>query len=211
MKTLIVSNGTVDDMTFFEEIVSSVDYVICADGGARYLYQTGIKPDVIVGDLDSLDECIVNDMKNRGTEFIEFPVKKDKTDTELAIDYAVEKGATDITLMGATGTRLDHTIGNIMIMRQLLDRGIGIRILDSHNEIYMINDTLTLDKKDNTYVSVIPITEVAKGITLEGFKYETYDLDFYASTTLGISNEIIKEKGTIKIRDGICLVVRSKD
>lgn len=211
IKILIVSNGTIDDMSMLEELVKQSDYIICADGGTRYFYEKNMKPDVILGDFDSLEEKILKDMKDKEIDFFKFPVNKDKTDTELAVEYAVQKGAKDITLLGATGSRLDHTLGNIMLLREFVDKNIKIRVLDSHNEVYMIKDSITLDKKENTFVSIIPITDTVKGVTLKGFKYETNNTDFKLGSTFGISNEIIDKVGHITVNDGICLVIRALD
>ncbi|MTI47717.1 thiamine diphosphokinase [Sporosalibacterium faouarense] len=211
MKTLIISNGTIEDTNILNKFIDESDYVICADGGARHFYKTEFKPSVIVGDFDSLNSEILLDMRNKEIELYQFPAEKDMTDTELAIDLALKRGATDITLLGGTGSRLDHTIGNIMIMKKFVNIDANIKIVNSNNEIFITKDKLILDRQENTFVSVIPITEVAKGVTLRGFKYETNDIDFRMDETLGISNEIINEKGIIEIREGICLVIISKD
>ncbi len=211
MKILIISNGTIDDIDMLRSEIDITDYIICADGGARYFANLDVYPNIIVGDLDSLDDDIRTHMKEKGIEFLKFPAKKDKTDTELAIDYAIDMGVSEVTLIGVTGTRFDHTLANIMLLRRLMEKNIDAKIVDNHNEIFMIKDELILEKKDNTFVSIVPLTETVKGVTLKGFEYEIYNRDFKIDTSLGISNVITEEKGSISIEQGICLVIRSRD
>lgn len=211
MKILIISNGTIENKDILINALDEADYVICADGGAKYFYDLDKNPDIIVGDLDSIDDKTLSIMKEKNIEFHRFPKKKDKTDTELAMDYAVEMGGREITLLGAIGTRLDHTLGNIMLLRKLLKKGIKARIINSQNEIYIMKDSLSLKGTENDYISLIPLTEVVKGVTLRGFEYETTNKDFVMDSSLGISNKIVKGKGEIEIKEGVCLVIKARD
>lgn len=211
MKAIIISNGTIEDTNTLVNEIRKNDYSICADGGAKYFSDMSIYPDVIVGDFDSVDKKDLNQMKANGIKFYEFPVKKDKTDTELAIDYAIEMGAKEITLMGVIGTRMDHTLANIMLLKKLINQGIKGKIVNKYNEVYITKDELTLKRKQDTFVSIIPLTEIAKGVTLKGFEYETDKEDFKMDSSYGVSNRIISETGKVKIDEGICLVIISRD
>lgn len=211
MKILIISNGTLDNKDILINAIEEADYIICADGGAKYFYDLEKNPDIVVGDLDSIDEKTLSIMKEKDIKFHRFPAKKDKTDTELAIDYAIDMGAREISLLGAIGTRLDHTLGNIMLLRKLLKRGVKAKIVNSQNEIHIVMDSLTLEATEKDYVSLIPLTEVVKGVTLRGFEYETTDKDFMMDSSLGISNKIINGKGEINIKEGVCLVIKARD
>jgi thiamine pyrophosphokinase len=211
MKYLIVSNGSIKDIELIKQIAQRTDFIICADGGIKHLFKANILPDLVIGDLDSISEDERLEISKRNIKVLKYPTKKDKTDTELAIDYAIENDAEEILLLGATGTRLDHTIANIMILFRLLRLGIKGCIIDSHNEVYIVDSELELQQKEDTYVSIIPLMNDAIGVTLKGFEYETENKDFKMSSTLGISNRIIYEKGYINIKKGPCLVIRSRD
>lgn len=211
MKYLVVCNGNLDDINLIKNLAEEVDCILCADGGIRHLIKAGILPDLIIGDLDSIDDKTRKKIKKKSLQYIKFPTKKDKTDTELAIDYAIDNNAKEIILIGATGTRLDHTMANIMLLNKLVKLGVKGRIIDKNNEIYLVNRQLSLEKKENTYVSIIPLLDDTLGVTLRGFEYEVENLDFKISSTLGISNKIVKDKGYIKIDRGPCLVFVSKD
>lgn len=211
MKGLIVANGQINDLKLLKKIADSVDYIICADGGANHVIKEKIKPNLILGDLDSIDEKTLKIFKKEEIEFAKFPEKKDFTDTELAIQFLIDKGVDEIIFMGVIGTRFDHTMANILLLYKLLKRGIVGQVIDEKNTIYITDDILELRKENNTFVSVIPITNEGAKVTLKGFEYETNKERFAFASTYGISNEIIEEKGIIKVEEGICIVIKSRD
>lgn len=187
------------------------DIVICADGGANNLYQTDIVPDMIVGDLDSLDYDTLMYFRELEVLFYKFPSEKDKTDTELATEFAIKKGVKEIILLGVTGTRLDHTLANILLLYKLLQENIKAKIIDGSNEIFIVDKVITIEKEENTFVSFIPLFEKVKGVTMSGFKYLTQNIDFDRGSTMGISNQVKDKAGHIDIKDGIALVIKSRD
>ena len=210
MRVIVVSNGSFNIKTL-EKIRNASDFIICADGGANHLYMSDVLPDMIVGDLDSLTEDALAYYKKSDVLFHKFPSRKDNTDTELAVDFAIDRGATEIVLLGSTGTRLDHTIANVMILIKLLKMGIKAKVVDEHNEIYIMDSKIEIEKEEGTFVSFLPIFTECIGVTMKGFKYSTDNLDFALGSTMGISNEVESEKGIIEIRDGISLVIKSRD
>ncbi|NMB09695.1 MAG: thiamine diphosphokinase [Tissierellia bacterium] len=210
MRGIIVSSGNLD-IKILNNIKLDSDMIICADGGTRHLYNANITPDIIVGDFDSLDHKILDYYEEKKVPIYKFPTDKDKTDTEIAIDFALEKGIDEIILLGATGCRLDHTMGNIMILYRLLKENIKAKIIDSNNEICVVDDTLELEKENYTYASIMPMFGDIKEVTLKGFKYETDKIEFKLGTSLGVSNEIEDRKGKINVNGGTCLVIKSRD
>ena len=210
MRVIIVSNGSFN-INVLEKIRLDTDFLICADGGANHLYKSNVLPDMIVGDLDSLIEEALDYYKKADVSFHKFPSRKDNTDTELAVDFAIDTGATEIVLLGSTGTRLDHTLANIMILLKLLKMNIKAKIIDEHNEIYIMDSEIEIEKEEDTFVSFLPIFKSCTGVTMEGFKYPTDNLDFDLGSTMGVSNEVESEKGIIKLKSGISLVIKSRD
>src|SRR5690606_5818838 len=106
----IIGNGSDIDKSYIKDL--NIDYVICADGGLEKVNKLGLKPDLILGDFDSVNLSVLEKFKNLNIETVRFPSEKDYTDMELAINHAVNKGFNDIILVGASGTRLDHTVAN---------------------------------------------------------------------------------------------------
>ena len=147
---VIISGGTIDDSfadRWFEE--EKPDAVIAADAGMEYLYRSHRVPDVIVGDFDSVGtEALAYFKTLPGVTIQKLIPEKDDTDTESAIRLAIRRGAERITLLGATGTRLDHVLGNIELLGIGLKAGIPIQICDAHNRIRMIDRGTTLARKE---------------------------------------------------------------
>lgn len=211
MKALIVLNGKILDLNRLRVVGKEVDFILSADGGTNHCLEASLIPDLVVGDLDSISEESIQIIKKNGIPIEKFPVKKDKTDSELASDYVIDKGFKDITIMGAIGNRMDHTLANILLLTKLTEKGIKGRIIDGNNTIYLVEDELTLENQAGFYVSVIPITNSGILISLKGFEYELENTEIKFGSTLGISNRIVKNKGIVKVHKGRGLVIVSKD
>ena len=215
MKSLIVTGGTIEEKFAMDYIQKYTwDFVICADAGMRFCHNAGILPDLILGDFDSVDEESYAYSQNKCPERMEqFPTHKDETDTELALLRAIAAGADDVTMIGATGTRLDHVMGNIQMLKLALDKGIICQIVDAHNRIRMVKKHAELKKADQfgKYVSLLPFTQEVTGITLKGFAYEVEDYTLVSGIARGVSNEISEDTAEITCKDGILLVIESRD
>lgn len=139
--------------------------------------------------------------------------EKNETDSELALRIALSKQPTEIIILGATGGRMDHTIGNIHLMYQCMKQGIPCAIYDEWNKIQLIQNETVLDKKTSygTYVSFLPFFESAQGVTLKGFRYPLTDANLEKGTTLAISNEIEAESASVVVEKGVLICIESKD
>ena len=211
MKTvLIIGNGKEVNKDLIDRIEH--DYVICADGGLEKAKKYGITPDLIIGDFDSIDPDILKEYEKR-IPFEKYPSEKDWTDMELAIESAISKGYKNLVLAGATGTRLDHTLGNIMLMEKYFMAGVNIKIIDNNNEMRIISDNtdLLLVGKEGHYISLIPLTDSIQGLYLKGFKYPLDNVNVQRGSTLCISNQIRGKAGKIKLRQGKAILFISKD
>ena len=212
MRALIIANG--DDVNKNSVENTNFEYVICADGGLEKAEKLGVVPSVILGDFDSVDVSVLEKYKLMDIEIKKFPAEKDYTDMELSIEHAIEKGFKDLVLVGASGgSRLDHATANIMLLEKYFNIGIKIEIIDNNNKICIISDNtdLFIEQKKNCFVSIVPITEIINGLTLEGFKYPLDNVDVKRGSTLCVSNEIIKDKGRILLRKGTALLFVSQD
>lgn len=209
MTALIIGNGSDIDKSYIKDL--NIDYVICADGGLEKVNKLGLKPDLILGDFDSVNLSVLEKFKNLNIETVRFPSEKDYTDMELAINHAVNKGFNDIILVGASGTRLDHTVANILLIENYYKNNINIKILDNNNLIQMVYDNMTIPFRKNHFVSIIPLSEKIEGLTLEGFKYPLNNVIVERGSTLCISNEIFEDVGIIKLKTGNAIVFVSRD
>ena len=212
IRTLIVSGGKIEDNTL-ENFKDKFDYIIASDKGLETLDKYSIMPNYIIGDFDSIDKNILDKyINNKNIIIKELNPEKDYTDTHMALKLAIELKSTSITIMGAIGTRLDHTIANIHILKEALDKDIECKIINSRNEIQLINKKTMLELDENyKYISLIPFTTNVKGVTLKGFKYLLEDATLQIGHSIGVSNEQIENYAEIDIEKGILILIKSKD
>ncbi len=214
VKTLIVSGGNLEKDCFAEIYLSNkFNYVIASDRGLEVLDKYNITPNYIIGDFDSADKKILKKyINNKEIVIKELNPEKDFTDTHMAIKLAIELKSTDITILGALGTRMDHTIANIHVLKETLDYSIECKIVDGRNEIQLINKkTILKSNKNYKYVSLIPLTTKVEGITLRGFKYPLSDASLEIGHSVGVSNEQICNFAEIDLKKGILILIRSRD
>lgn len=210
-KGLIIANGSINDLTILEELIKEHDFIICADGGIKHIYGIDINIDAIIGDLDSIDEYFHKYVYEKKISIIKFPIEKDETDTELAVDYLIENGCSHITLVGVIGSRMDHSFANIMLLKKMDMNDIKGKIIDGNNTIFFSDGYMKLKKKENHYVSIIPISNSGITVSLKGFYYPLENSHIEYGTTLGISNKIVEDLGEIIITKGEALIFESKD
>lgn len=211
MDGLIISSGSIKDYNILNEAIKDKDFILCADGGLIHSMNIDVVPNAVIGDLDSINQMGRDFIKKYDIPIIKFPIEKDETDTELAILYLIENNIKNITLVGVTGNRLDHTLGNIYLLKKIEQLGGTGKIVDDDNSIYLIHDYIRLKRKEGYYLSIIPLTQEGLVVTLEGFYYPLNEDFVEFGSTLGISNRIIHEYGEIKIIKGEALIIEARD
>jgi len=171
-----------------------------------------IKPTYIVGDFDSIKKEILNRYKKVNKNIKQLIPEKDFTDTEAALEIAIKNKSKTVTIIGAVGTRLDHTIANIHILKYALENNIEVKIINENNEIKLIDKYTELRKdKKYKYISIIPLTTEVTGLTLTGLKYELKNYNLKIGTSLGVSNEQVEDIATINLEKGILILIKSRD
>ncbi|AYV65965.1 thiamine diphosphokinase [Niallia circulans] len=188
---------------------------IGVDRGVMYLIERSLPIYAAFGDFDSISETELHAMEEKTGIIKRFKPEKDETDMELALLWAIKEGATTIRLFGATGGRLDHTIANLqLLLREALDnKHIQLEIIDKQNSVSVVQAGAYTVKKleEYKYISFFPYSTKIVGLSLEGFKYPLVRRNLPASSTLCISNELIRETGTFSFEEGILMVIRSCD
>ncbi|EFU41270.1 thiamine pyrophosphokinase [Paenibacillus vortex V453] len=209
-RVLIFTGGELSPR-FLEEIQNG-DFIIGADRGALYLIEHGIRPNLSVGDFDSIPPEQMERVRSMSEKVIDCdPIDKNLTDTELAFDLALDKSPESILILGATGSRLDHTLANIHMLIRGLQHHISCSILDENNFITLTGTSCIVENKGFTYVSLLPLTTEVTGIHLEGFEYPLHDATLRLGQSLGVSNKLAEDKGTVRIEGGLLLIIQSKD
>ncbi len=215
MHVFIITGGRIEiDFALSYIKKENPDVIIAADSGLEACYEMGIVPDHILGDFDSAKQSVLEYYKERVPECIrQFPTRKDETDTELALREAIRLGATKITILGGTGTRLDHVLGNIQLLKLALDQGVLCHIVDAHNRIRMLNGTFSMEKVEQfgKYVSFLPFSSTVEGITLKGFAYDMEDWTMKTGIARGVSNEIKESVAEVFMKSGLLLMIESRD
>ena len=211
-KACIITGGDISEQFLAEYLEKHQSELrIVVDGALEITHRLGIKPDYIVGDFDTVNQELLEYYEK--DIILRHPPEKDQTDTELAIETALNAGCDSLVFFGATGSRLDHSLGNIFLLEHLLKQGIEAEILNENNKLYLKNKGFKIIRKASRgdFVSLLPLTETVEYVTLRGFKYPVEHLTFYREKTLGISNEITEEEASVEFSKGIFIVVESRD
>ncbi len=208
MEVTIVTNGNIENMDLLKFTVENSDYVICADGAAKYLMDINIYPNLLVGDLDSINKDALQWIEKGQIKIEKFPARKDMTDTELAVDFALKQSPEKINIIGAIGSRMDHSLANIMLLYKIHKMGVDAKIVNHINSITITSSALKLNCKIGQTISIIPIGGDVKGITLDGLEYPLVNHNIDIGSSLGVSNRSVKDKISISIKKGTLLVVK---
>lgn len=215
MKTLIITGGKINSGFAYSYIKNQAfDYIIGADRGIEFCHEKSIKPSIIMGDFDSIDPNILKYFEEQNIEVQRFNPEKDDTDTQMAIKHAIKIKSSEIAIIGATGSRIDHLLGNIQSMALALKENILCSIVDENNVIILTEKDKKIKRSEQfgKYVSLIPLTSEVTGITLKGFKYPLNNYTMKCDMgVIGVSNEIEDEYGEIMLDEGILIIVQSKD
>lgn len=189
------------DLPFWEQA-----FVVCADGGLAHAQTIGKTPDLLLGDFDSYVAPLPADVA-----VMRFPADKDKTDSQLAVEQCLERGCEQIFLLGAMGSRMDHTLANIGLLERIACAGAEGILLDETNEIRLVTDSLRLPCREGYSFSLIPWNGVAEGVTVTGARYPLTDACLFPGDTRAISNEFQADFVTLSIKKGKILVICAKD
>lgn len=181
--------------------------IFCADGGTVYALDLGLKPDVVIGDFDSLRKQRVESLKKQNIQMKAFSAEKDETDSELVLQYAIEQGFTELIIFGWMGTRFDHVFADLTLFAEQ-KRDIQITIVEPEQTIYIVKSSISLSGKKGEYVSLIPFKGDVSGVSTKGLKWKLNNEILYFGKTRGISNEFIGKTVTISIKRGVLLVIK---
>ena len=213
---LIVSNGEIKD---FSEIKNDLEnyygfdnntFVISADGAVSLCKKMGICPDIIIGDMDSSASYDIEHFASikDSMKVIEFPADKNESDTQLAIDYAVQKGCRQIVIIGALGKRIDHSLANIFNLFSENYKEIDLKIIDGDFEISVLRKTSVISGRKGKKLSIFSITPYTFFNKTEGLKYKLENEKLLFSPIRGLSNIFTEDRALIDFSEGILLIVR---
>ena len=201
MHWILCANGPCQMTPRLRNLLLQADYLVSVDGGSRHLHSLGLRPDLAVGDMDSIAPETLATYKHTGVKLHLHPVRKDASDLELALDLALAGQATRLTFLGVIGERLDHTISNLFLLARCLEHGLPACATDAGQSIYMTSSVLDLSGHVGDLLSLIPLTAQVHGVTLRGLDYPLLEGSLDFASTKGISN--IFAASTVQVRVGL--------
>ena len=205
---VVFLDGEYEDGAYYRRLAQGAAMLVAADGGARFLLDQGLRPDIVVGDFDSLAAADVERLAEAGVELARHPVRKDQTDGELAADEAVRRGAVELVLAGALGA-LDHTLGHLALLRRLSASGLRARIASPRLSVCVLvaPAAIALSGTPGTRVSLVPLGGDSL-VTLTGLDYTLERETLPADSCLGLGNSVAAgAQARIRLHGGVAAVL----
>ena len=210
MRAVIFANGDASDPNIVRHWAAQADLIIAADGGTRHALAAGVLPQVVIGDLDSLDEADRAQLDRLGVQLIVYPTHKDYTDLELALRHARKQHATEIIIFSALGGRWDQSLANLMLLTLPELAQIPTCIVDHHLSIQVIRDRAEITGRAGDTLSLIALKGDAHGVTIEGCEYPLNEATLPFGSTLGISNVLAQNTAKITVKQGQILALHTR-
>ena len=215
-KAFVVANGTIKNpASIYKKIIleyglNSKDIIIAADGGASNCLKINLVPNIIIGDMDSLkeeDKSKLN-LKSSSIKYIYANPEKDESDTQLAVEYAINLGVKKIIIIGATGDRIDHSFANLILLSSPFLKDVAAKILTDNNEIFVVKNSCTIKGKVGKLISIFSLSPYTFFIKTRGLKYNLKNEKLLFSPIRGLSNVFTKDTADIEIKEGALLIIK---
>jgi thiamine pyrophosphokinase len=183
------------------------DLVLAADGGANLCLAWGWPVDAVVGDMDSVEAAVRQQLEAQGTPFVVSPVEKDETDLELALRAALAKGATELIIAGALGARIDHTLGNLALLALPALAAVPTCIVGGGQTIWLVRARLTVRGQPGDTLSLLPFDGDVYGVSVAGVQWPLHEAELPLGPSLTISNRMTTDQAEVRVQSGLLLVV----
>lgn len=187
--------------------IRSGDLLIGVDGGAENILKLDLKPDVVLGDFDSLSNKLIRELDRKQIPLIKYPKEKDFTDSQIALDFAIKQKINRVIFVGLTGNRLDHVLTNLFFISHPKYKNLEISFIDYQQEIYIVTNKLTLTGRKKDIVSLIPLLNNVTNISTSGLKFGLNNETLYLGDSRGVSNMMIGSTAKISIKSGLLLII----
>ncbi len=210
MHVVIFAGGAIREGAAVDRALADANLIIAADSGAASALRYGRVPAIVVGDFDSLDPSLLQQLKEHSCQFITAPVEKNETDTELAVNTALERGASSITLLGALGgARFDHTMANVMLLASF--EKVPIRLIDGPSVCWLLRGpgSSSISGRVGDLLSLLPLTGTATGVRTDGLYYPLYGETLFFGKPRGVSNVLTQEHAAVWLEGGTLLIIHT--
>jgi thiamine pyrophosphokinase len=209
LQVIVFANGDFVPPADLQARLAAAQLVIAADGGAEHAGTAGRKPDVVIGDLDSLSADLRAEFEEQGVEVLRHPVAKDETDLELALLHAKDAGATQVIVVAALGGRWDHSLANLLLAAQPALRDLRILFVHGEERLFVIHEHAKLDAAMGERVSLLPLTGDAAGVTTNGLSFPLKNETLFFGSSRGVSNSVAHAGAEVRLSAGCLLCVIS--
>lgn len=215
-RIIIFANGELPNLDKARSLLRDDDFILCADGGTRHALALGLTPNLVIGDLDSIQKGQWQELEKDGVSIELFPHDKNETDLELAVRRALELEPKEILILAALGGRLDQSLANIALLTDLRLSTLDLRLDDGLEEILFCRakspkgNQVEVQGRSGDIVSLLPWSAPVHGIQTKGLKWMLNDETLYPEKTRGVSNEMISDSASIEIKSGLLLVIHRR-
>jgi len=206
MHALVIAGG--DAPAPLDVALAVAPLVIAADSGVGHALALGLRVDLVIGDLDSADPADVERAVAAGARVDRHPADKDATDLELALDAARALGATEVTVLGVGGGRLDHLLANLLLVTHAAYAELTIDARFDDTQISVVRTARQLTGPVGSTVTLLPIGGAARGVSTTGLRWTLTDAELTPASTLGVSNELVESPANILVREGVLLAIQ---
>ena len=218
MHAIIVADGEVRPgaalSRMLDAFAAEPSLVVAADGGALKAEQLGLRPDVVVGDGDSLSPEKAAQLREAGVEVLVHPVAKDESDSQLAIREAVARGANSLIVLGAFGgDRVEHTVANLLLLALPELKGIEAALVDGSSTVRVIGlggpASIDIRGAAGDFVSLLPLSDCVEGVTTQGLRFPLVGETLMQGPARGLSNELMGTSASVSTRGGRLAVIHT--
>ena len=207
---LVFANGDLPEIDWIRPLLPHATAIIAADGGGNHVARLGNRPDVLIGDMDSISEELLAGFEAAGTEVVRYAAEKDETDLELALLYADRHYPDDaIYVLGVLGGRLDQTLANVLLLAHPQLLGRPIRLVEPFQQAWIVNDRVAIDGEIGDTVSLIPLGGTVIIETTAGLKWPLDNERLVFGPARGVSNVIVATPAAVKIKAGQVLCIHT--
>lgn len=216
LRALIVVNGLIKNPRLIMDLLSNYYHfsnrylIICTDGAVKNCLKLKLFPEIVIGDMDSINEKDMEILKSCGNNvtYIKSHIRKDESDAQLALEYAVDNKINNILLAGALGKRTDHSLANIFNIASDKFKNMDIKIIDDNYEISILRKSAEIEGTVGNILSMFSLTPVTYFVSTDGLEYKLENEELLFSPVRGLSNIFRKKTARINIKDGILLLVK---
>ncbi len=208
MRAVLFANGHLTDPAAARRHLLPGDLILCADGGSRHALDMGLRPDLVVGDLDSLSSADRARLSQLGCAIQQHPADKNETDLELALHAASRLGANEVLLLAALGGRLDQELANLLLLAGPQFAGLRLSVAEGEQTAWVVRDRLTIVGQPGDTLSTLALSPQVEGLTYHGgLRWPLHDFTLDFGSSRGVSNELTAPMADISLRRGVLLAI----